>query len=90
MIRDKHSNLVESSNDDTKVMVQGVIDLVLINDGIATVIDFKTNKVESEQELIDRYSLQIDLYSKAVSGATNSKVESKYLYSFYLNKLIKL
>ena len=90
MIRDKHSALVKSSKDDTVVMVQGIIDLVLIENGVATLIDFKTNKVSSEKELIDRYLLQIDLYAKAIEGATNAKVENRYLYSFGLNKLIKL
>jgi ATP-dependent helicase/nuclease subunit A len=90
MIRDKHSNLVETSKDDTKVMVQGIIDLVLIENGVATVIDFKTNKIESEEELINKYKLQIELYSKAIVGATSARADSKYLYSFYLNKLIKL
>lgn len=90
MIRDKHSNLVASSSDDTYVMVQGIIDLVLIDDDTATLIDFKTNKVSTDIELIEKYKLQIDLYSKAIEGATNRGVTNRYLYSFCLNKLINL
>lgn len=89
MIRDKHSNLVNSSSDETLVMVQGIIDLVLIDKDKSILIDFKTNKI-SEEELIEKYRLQIDLYSKAIEGATGTKVKEKYLYSFHLNKLINL
>ena len=90
IIRDKHSNLVKSSSDDTLVMVQGVIDLVLINDDQCILIDFKTNKVSNDTELIEKYRLQIDLYAKAIAEATNKKVSSRYLYSFNLNKMINL
>lgn len=90
IIRDKHCNLVKTSSDDTLVMVQGVIDLVLINDNGCVLIDFKTNKVSTEDDLIQKYKLQIDLYAKAISEATNKKVTSKYLYSFCLNKMINL
>lgn len=89
MIRDKHSNLVDSSDDETLVMVQGIIDLVLIDKDKSILIDFKTNKI-SEEDLIKKYRLQIDLYSKAIEGATKTQVKEKYLYSFYLNKLINL
>lgn len=89
MIRDKHSNLVDSSSDETLVMVQGIIDLVLIDKDKSILIDFKTNKI-SEEDLIAKYRLQIDLYSKAIEGATETQVKEKYLYSFHLNKLINL
>jgi ATP-dependent helicase/nuclease subunit A len=71
-------------------MVQGVIDLVLINDDQCILVDFKTNKVSCDAELIDKYRLQIDLYAKAIAEATNKKVSSRYLYSFNLNKMINL
>ena len=90
ILRESHSKLVPNSTDDTFVMVQGVIDLMLESSDGTILVDFKTNRVSNDNELIDKYKLQIDLYSKAIELATNRKVSSKYLYSFALNKLIKL
>lgn len=90
IIKDKHKNLIKNSNDETKVMVQGVVDLVLIKNNVATLIDFKTNRTKDEDSLKEKYALQIKLYTYALENAKNIKVENKYLYSFYLNKLIKM
>lgn len=90
ILKDKHSKLVDNSNEDVKVMVQGVIDLILINGDKATIIDFKTNNVKDDEELKQKYKLQIKLYKIALEEAKKLKIENCYLYSFNLNKLIKM
>lgn len=90
IIKDKHKNLIQGSDDDTSVMVQGVIDLVLINNGIATLIDFKTNRTNDVESLKEKYGLQLKLYSYALEHGKNIVVQKKYLYSFFLNKLIEM
>ena len=46
----------------TKVLVQGVIDLAILHNDDAIIIDFKTNKTKSEKMLIDHYGMQLDMY----------------------------
>ena len=71
------------------VLVQGVIDcLVRIEDGLV-IIDYKTDRtagIEAE-ELVGRYRLQIELYSRAVEMILKEKVKEKYLY-FFQNQLL--
>ena len=89
MIKDSYQKLV-GGNIDTKVLVQGVIDLILIDKDEAILIDFKTNKTTNEFELKEKYKLQLDLYAYAVEAGLNVKVKNKYLYSIFLNKFINL
>lgn len=83
----------EIYNDETdeQILVQGVIDLYFINkDDEIILIDYKTDYVETEQELIDKYTVQLQLYKKALEAGINSKVKCMYIYSVKLEKLIKV
>ena len=72
-----------------KIVVQGVIDLFFVdqNDEIV-LVDYKTDYVENEEDLIKKYKEQLEIYQKAIEKATNQIVERKYIYSMYLNKEI--
>ncbi|MBQ7351991.1 MAG: UvrD-helicase domain-containing protein [Clostridia bacterium] len=90
LLCENYNKLVKSTDNNTKVIVQGVIDLIVEKPYDVCIIDFKTNRGVSEKVLISEYSLQLDLYSKAFSDATGKKVNHKYLYSFALGKLIEV
>ena len=42
------------------------------------------------QELIDRYSIQLELYKRALESATDMKVKEVLIYAFALSETIKL
>ena len=75
------------------VLVQGIIDLYYIdkNDNII-LVDYKTDYVEKgqEEQLIEKYKKQLELYARAIKEATGKEVKQKYIYSTYLNKEIKV
>lgn len=82
-----NSDLSETTE---KAVVQGVIDALLINGDSGEIIDYKTDRVENEDELIERYRGQMSVYKKAAEecfGLENVKVT---LYSFSLSKEISL
>lgn len=84
-------NELDSSVDsDEKVTVQGVADCVLIKDGKITVIDYKTDRVNEREELISRYSVQLELYAKAMNNTYGLPVEDCLIYSFTLGEEIPL
>lgn len=73
------------------VLVQGIIDLYYINQNNELVlVDYKTDYVEKgkEQELIEKYQKQLELYKNALENALNRKVNKAYIYSVYLGKEI--
>ncbi len=72
----------------TPVIVQGAVDLCFVQDGTVTVLDFKTDRVDSEKDLIDAYSEQLNIYSKACEKIFGLPVGKKIIYSFSLSKEI--
>lgn len=90
LMQESYNKLVKNSDNNTKVIVQGVIDLVVENDGGAVLIDYKTNKISSPKALVDEYAMQLDIYAHAFELATGIKITQKYLYSFYMHKLIEV
>ena len=75
------------------ILVQGIIDLYYIDkDNNLNLVDYKTDYVEAgnEQELVNKYKKQLDLYKQALEQAYNKQVKNTYIYSVYLNKEIKI
>lgn len=73
---------------DETILVQGVIDVYFISDGKVTVLDYKTDRVENGEQLINRYKKQLDYYGEAIEKLTGLPVFRKLIYSFGLNEVI--
>lgn len=74
-------------------LIQGIIDVFWIEDDGITVLDYKTDRVGTAQELIDRYATQLKLYADAlerVFATRKLKVKEILIYSFRLEKLISI
>lgn len=71
---------------DETVLLQGIIDAFFVEDGQIVLMDYKTDKVSSGDELIKRYSKQLDCYEEALNRITGKTVKEIVLYSFALNK----
>ena len=72
-----------------EMLVQGIIDLYAINEKDEIILlDYKTDFVTSEEELIQKYKKQLLLYRTALEKYYNKKVSKVYIYSLYLNKEI--
>ena len=69
---------VSDSADD--VLVQGVIDLLILEEDGATIVDYK-HSASSGLALAERYRLQLDLYSRAVESALGTKVKRRVILS---------
>lgn len=72
------------------VIVQGIIDAYFEEDGEIVLLDYKTDRVEKGQELIDRYSIQMQYYVKALEQGLGKKVKEVILYSLALGEEVKL
>ncbi len=90
LLCENYNKLVDFTDNNTKVIVQGVIDLVIVNGDDVFLIDYKTNRGITPKNLVEEYKLQLSLYQKAFEEATNLKITHKYLYSFYLGELVEV
>ncbi len=90
VIQDKLDN-IDGVNLDKPALIQGVVDMYIVtSEDKHIIIDFKTDRVDDANELIDRYNIQLMVYKRAIEIAYNVKVDNTYIYSFSLNKLIEV
>lgn len=72
------------------VILQGMADVVFEElDGLY-VLDYKTDHVADEEELVRRYGRQLEFYAAAAEQVMERPVRGKYLYSFHLGRVIEL
>lgn len=72
------------------VTVQGMIDCAFIEGDHVVLMDYKTDRVKSGDELIDRYQNQLLIYAKALEHVLHLPVKEAYLYSFALAKAVNV
>ena len=72
------------------VLIQGIIDAFFIEDGKIVLMDYKTDAVNNEEALIERYKVQLDYYSEALERIRGMKVAERLIYSFALAKTINI
>lgn len=75
------------------VLVQGIIDVFWLEDDKIILLDYKTDRVKTADELITRYQKQLELYADALCRIFSTKekrIESaeKLIYSFSLDAVI--
>lgn len=75
------------TDSDAPVLVRGFADCVFEENGGLVLIDYKTDRVSSAEELLSRYRRQIEFYSEVASKTLKLPVKSAALYSFHLSKL---
>lgn len=74
----------------TDGMLQGIADLLFEEDDGFVLVDYKTDRVKEENELIDNYTDQLLLYKAAFDLMLDKPVKSAYIYSFTLRKAIEI
>lgn len=69
-----------------QLLVQGIIDVYFEEEDGLVVLDYKTDRVRTADELVRRYQSQLTYYARALSQITGKAVKEKIIYSFALGK----
>ncbi len=78
-------------NADEKIFIQGIIDVLFKDEnGNYILIDYKTDRVDDTELMIEKYKLQIEIYAEAIEAILNRKIDEKYLYMLGAEKLIRI
>ena len=72
------------------LLIQGIIDCYFEEPDGLTVLDYKTDRVRDEEELVTRYKAQLDYYARALTRITERNVKERLIYSFALERVIVL
>lgn len=73
-----------------RILVQGIIDSYFEEEDGLVLVDYKTDRIKSVQELVDKYRAQLDYYAKALEQLTKKKVKQKLIYSFAIGQEIEV
>jgi len=81
---------LDKSFSDEMIIVQGAVDLVVFEEDGIVIVDFKTDRNQSENELLEVYSMQLKMYALAIQKLYNMPIKEMLIYSFALKKAIKV
>lgn len=70
------------------IVIQGIIDAYLEEDGQLVIMDYKTDKVRRAETLVEHYKKQLDYYQRALEQMTGKPVKEKIIYSMTLQQEI--
>ena len=72
------------------VLVQGIIDVYFEEPDGLVVLDYKTDRIRTAEELREKYHAQLDYYGEALERLTEKKVKEKIIYSFFLQEIVEV
>ena len=81
---------VDDASASDEIMVQGIIDLYAETQEGYIVVDYKSDHLFNSEEFKDRYQKQLEYYKLALETMTGKKVLGTYIYSFSMEKEIKI
>lgn len=84
--------IITGSQLEEKILIQGVIDMIFRDERGLVLVDYKTDRTKglSDQELVDRYQLQLDLYATAIKSIWQEEITETYLCFLDGPRIIKL
>ena len=72
------------------ILVNGIIDCYFIENDQVILLDYKSDRIYDEEELKERYRIQLQLYKIALERALGLPVEETYIYSLAMGRAISL
>jgi len=86
-----YSNL----NSNEEIFIQGIIDCFFKEGDEIVLVDYKTDYIKDRdnpqdevKKIMDRYKVQIDIYSKAIEEIMGKKVKERCLYLFGISQAV--
>lgn len=75
-----------------KILLQGVVDCILIEDDGIVVLDFKSDAVtlESVRETAQKYTMQVTAYARAIAKIFQKTIKRACLYFFRCDEFVDL
>jgi len=86
----KASELYQEINSDELILIQGIIDVFFEEEDGIVLLDYKSDMVENEEELVRRYKAQLYYYNRALKQILHKQVKEMIIYSLPLAKEIRI
>ncbi|CDF13747.1 recombination helicase AddA Firmicutes type [Eubacterium sp. CAG:581] len=89
LAKDALENVPENFSEQ-KIILQGAVDLALVEDDSLVIVDYKTDRIKDVSELKELYSQQLLLYKNAMEQCTPYKVSKCIIYSITLGEFVEV
>ncbi|MDF2485490.1 MAG: hypothetical protein K0R46_1658 [Herbinix sp.] len=86
----KASEVLKDMDSEELILIQGIIDVFFEEDGELVLLDYKSDLVSDEMQLVRRYKVQLQYYKRALEQMLNKRVKEMILYSLPLGKEIRI
>jgi len=86
----KASEVVKNQDSEELILIQGIIDAFFEEEGELVLLDYKSDLVTHEHQLINRYKVQLDYYRRALEQMFKKRVKEMIIYSLPLGKEIRI
>ena len=77
---------MDVADSDELVLIQGMIDAYMEEEDGLVLVDYKTDYVESGEELLRRYQVQMQYYIRALEQVSGKRVKEAVIYSLGLKE----
>ncbi len=83
-------NFYKNCEENEKIFLQGTMDCLLETEEGAVIIDYKTDRGHTAEELADHYAAQLRVYAQAAQTLLGLPVKTLCLWSFRLGEMIEI
>ena len=84
------ARILVGSDVDREVLVQGILDLVAIKGDEAVLVDYKISTIKDDNDIVNAYKTQLELYANAVEKILKVKVKQKYIVNVLKESVISV
>ncbi len=89
-VRELYPEVPATVAQNEKIIIEGVADCAFIENGNLVVVDYKTDRVTSGEELKEHYGSQLGIYRRCLEQVIGLPVVQTLIYSFRLGETIEL
>ncbi len=84
--------MIEEEYKDETLLLQGIIDCYFEEPDGLVLLDYKTDYVPQGgiAQIIGKYRVQLDYYTRALENLTRQRVKERYLYLFSVEQLVEM
>lgn len=86
----KASEVLKESGSEELILIQGIIDAFFEEEGELVLVDYKSDLVSDEKQLVYRYKVQLLYYKRALEQMLGKRVKEMIIYSLALGKEIRI
>jgi ATP-dependent helicase/nuclease subunit A len=86
----KATEVLDSVDSEELILIQGIIDVFFEENDELVLLDYKSDIVADEKQLVHRYKVQLQYYKRALEQMLNKKVKEMIIYSLPLGKEIRI